>query len=62
MRFFKDFFKAFKVLFMVVLIIAGFFAPIILGSVISSWFLCGYVITIPLMYACFSYLYDMAEK
>ncbi|MBO5711415.1 MAG: hypothetical protein J6R47_01120 [Acholeplasmatales bacterium] len=54
-NFLRNFFESFIAVLMVFLMTAGIIAPLILGVGISAWFFLGYIITIPLCYACVGY-------
>lgn len=53
--FLRNFFESFIAVLMVFLMTASIIAPLVLGVGISAWFFLGYIITIPLCYACVAY-------
>ena len=57
-QFLIDFLESFIAVLMVFLMIISITAPFVLGVSISPWFFLGYLITIPLLYACVGYFID----
>ena len=51
-EFLENFLVGLRAMILIVLCISGIFVPMILGIIISPWFITGYFISIPLSFAC----------
>lgn len=60
-EFFDVFLFTFKVIIAFALMLISIFSPIVLGALVSPWFILSYIVSIPLLVASISYLMDICD-
>ena len=61
-EFFDVFLFTFKVMIAFALMLCSIFGPMLLGALVSPWFILSYIVFIPLIIASISYLMDVCDN